>query len=82
MTVAEVSATKGEHDKQKSCVTKSNKIQTAGITTIEMQFHGTSSPGEGYSANVFTGRLRHEVQTLYFLYTIFHEKDTSFTYLV
>ena len=38
--------------------------------------------GGGYSTNVYMGRLRPEVQPLTLLYTIFHEKGTSFTYLV
>ena len=79
MAVAEVSATKGEHSKQKSCVTKSNKIQTAGIATIERQFHGTSSPGEGHSADIYTGRLRHEVQPFTF-YILFFTKKVSLSY--
>ena len=83
MTVAEVSATKGEHDKQKSCVTKSNKIQTAGMVTIDMQFHGTCSPGEGYSANAYLhGEAPPRGPNPYLLHTIFHEKGTPFIYLV
>ena len=36
----------------------------------------------GYSTNVYTGRLRPEVQPLTLLYTIFHEKGTPFVYLL
>ena len=35
-----------------------------------------------YSTNVYTGRLRPEVQPGTFLYTIFHEKVTPFVYLL
>ena len=35
-----------------------------------------------YSTNVYTGRLRPEVQPRTFLYTIFHEKVTPFVYLL
>ena len=35
-----------------------------------------------YSTNVYTGRLRPEVQPVTFLYTIFHEKVTPFVYLL
>ena len=38
--------------------------------------------GGGYSLNVYTGRLRPEVQPLTLLYTIFHEKGTPFVYLL
>ena len=38
--------------------------------------------GGGYSTNVYTGRLRPEVQPLTLLYTIFHEKGTPFIYLL
>ena len=34
--------------------------------------------GYGYSTNVYTGRLRPEVQPLTLLYTIFHAKGTPF----
>ena len=40
-----------------------------------------SARGGGYSTNVYTGRLRPEVQPPTLLYTIFHEKGTPFTYL-
>ena len=36
----------------------------------------------GYSTNVYTGRLRPEVQPLTLLYTIFHEKSIPFVYLL
>jgi len=36
--------------------------------------------GGGYSTNVYTGRLRPEVQPLTLLYTIFHEKSTPFVW--
>ena len=39
------------------------------------------TPGR-YSTNVYTGRLRPEVQPGTFLYTIFHEKVTPFVYLL
>ena len=39
------------------------------------------NPGR-YSTNVYTGRLRPEVQPLTLLYTIFHEKVTPFIYLL
>ena len=39
------------------------------------------NPG-GYSTNVYTKRLRPEVQPLTLLYTIFHEKSTAFVYLL
>ena len=55
----------------------------------------TPDGGEGYSTNVYTGRLRPAVQALTLLYAIFHEKvplsafvyllltnGTPFTYLV
>ena len=38
--------------------------------------------GGGYSTNVYTGRLRPEVQPLTLLHTIFHEKGTIFVYLL
>ena len=52
------------------------------------QYDGTvqdCSPGGGvlgYSTNVYTGRLRPEVQPLTLLYTIFPEKGTLFVYLL
>ena len=39
-------------------------------------------PGGGYSTNVYTGRLRPEVQPLTLLYTIFHKKGTPFVYIL
>ena len=36
----------------------------------------------GYSTNVYTGRLRPEVQPLTLLNTIFHDKGTPFVYLL
>ena len=36
----------------------------------------------GYSTNVYTGRLRPEVQPLTLLYTIFHEKGIPFVHLL
>ena len=38
--------------------------------------------GGGTQRNVYTGRLRPEVQPRTFLYTIFHEKVTPFVYLL
>ena len=38
--------------------------------------------GGGYSTNVYTGRLRPEVQPLTLLYTIFHKKGTPFVYIL
>ena len=38
--------------------------------------------GGGYSRNVYTGRLRPEVQPLTLLYTILHEKGSPFVYLL
>ena len=43
---------------------------------------GQRSRLSGYSANVYAGRLRPEVQPLTLLYTIFHEKGTYFVYLL
>ena len=40
------------------------------------------SPGGGYSTNVYTARLRPEVQPLTLLNTIFHEKGIPFVYLL
>ena len=37
---------------------------------------------EGYSTNVYVGRLRPVAQPLTLLYTIFHEKGTPFVYLL
>ena len=37
---------------------------------------GTKGGGGAYSTNVYTGRLRPEVQPLTLLYTIFQEKGT------
>ena len=40
-----------------------------------------SGVGGGYSTNVYTGRLRPEVQPLiFFILTIFHKKDIPFVY--
>ena len=39
-------------------------------------------PPGGYSTNVYTGRLRPEVQPLTLLYTIFHKKGTPFVYIL
>ena len=36
----------------------------------------------GYSTNVYTGRLRPNVQPFILLYTIFHEKGAPFVYLL
>ena len=41
------------------------------VTSVEC---GAGGGGGGYSTNVYTGRLRPEVQPLVLLYTIFHEK--------
>ena len=41
---------------------------------------GQGAPARGYSTNVYTGRLRPEVQPLTLLYTIFHEKGTPFVW--
>ena len=38
--------------------------------------------GEGYSTNVYMGRLRPVAQPLTLLYTIFHEIGTPFVYLL
>ena len=38
--------------------------------------------GGGYLRNVYTGRVRPEIQPLTLLYTSFHEKDTPFVYLL
>ena len=38
--------------------------------------------GEGYSTNVYVGRLRPVAQPLTLLYAIFHEKGTPFVYLL
>ena len=40
------------------------------------------SGGWGYSTNIYTGRLRPEVQPLTLLKTIFCEKGTPFVYLL
>ena len=37
---------------------------------------------EGYLRNVYTGRVRPEIQPLTLLYTSFHEKGTPFVYLL
>ena len=41
--------------------------------SLPLSFHAL---GGGYLTNVYTGRLRSEVQPLTLLYTIFHEKGT------
>ena len=83
MTVAEVSATKGEHDKQKSCVTKSNKIQTAGINSHHRDaVPWYQFPGGGVLSKCLQGEAPPRGPNPYLLYTIFHEKGTPFTYLV
>ena len=41
------------------------------VTSVEC---GAGDGGGGYSTNVYTGRLRPEVQPVVLLYTIFHEK--------
>ena len=41
------------------------------VTSVEC---GAGGRGGGYSTNVYTGRLRPEVQPPVLLYTIFHEK--------
>ena len=41
-----------------------------------------SGSGGWYSINVYTGRLRPEVQPLILLCAIFHVKDTPFVYLL
>ena len=38
--------------------------------------------GGGYSTNVYTGRLRPEVQPLTLVYAILHEKGTPFVHLL
>ena len=47
-----------------------------------MMFSPLGEGGGGYSTNIYTGRLCHEVQPLTFLYTIFHEKGTPFIHLL
>ena len=48
-----------------------------GVNMKQQTNIGERSPGEGgYSTNVYTGRLRPEVQPLTLLYTIFLEKGT------
>ena len=44
--------------------------------------HLATPGGGGYLVNVYTGRLLPEVQPLFLLYTIFHEKGTPFIYLL
>ena len=48
------------------------------VSTLEVK----RSVVGGYSTNLYTGRLRPEVQPLTLLCTIFHEKGTPFIYLV
>ena len=43
---------------------------------------GVEVGGVGYSTNVYTRRFHLEVQPLTLLYTIFHEKGSSFVYLL
>ena len=43
---------------------------------------GTAGKSRGYSTNVYTGRLRPEVQPLTLSYTIFHEKGSPFVFLL
>ena len=61
----------------------SNKFLPTLPTTLFLRpGRGRGRGGKGYSTNVYTGRLRLEVQPLTLLYTIFHEKGAPVTYLV
>ena len=60
------------------------KKQTTTTTKQVVIYVHQQHPSGGHSTNVYTGRLRPEVQPLTIFYTIFffHEKGTPFVYLL
>ena len=57
-------------------------VLTKEFKKYQVIFPWECGGGGGYSTNVYTGRLRPEVQPPTLLYTIFHEKGTPFIYLL
>ena len=58
-------------------------VLSSFLSNFEYPLNGGGGGGGGrYSTNVYTGRLRTEVQPLTLLYTIFHEKGTPFVCLL
>ena len=66
--------------KQQSIKMKAAKVRNEYSPPSHCLTSVLSAQGGGYSTNVYTGRLRPEVQPPTLLYTIFHEKGTSYTF--